>query len=314
MSTHEQLRAGGRTLFAGAAALLSLLAGPHGAQAAAAEWNASPDPWAQYGPCGTGSAIGNKRVQVLAAGLSMDGVLAIAVLECGASTGGGPSHQIPCPPGSPYANCVEDDNDGLDNAVRLGVVRTWAATNPNATAAGCASGSSKPKIAVLRSSGRDPRLVTGLVTLACEAATVPGRKPAYEIPCPAGPHPYAYCLVTGNDGSGHAVLLGVLTAQGAGDPHALYGECHAAFASYGVRPGFSSKAALVTGVGRSTANVRTIDLISCSVPASYGGGFPGHLTAADCSTTPWTANPLVRYRYCIVGTDARGNAVIAGVR
>lgn len=315
MSAHGQSPAGRLWLAFAATAVLTLLASPHAAQASPAEWNDSTDPWGQYGPCEAGAAIGNKHVQVLEAGISMDGVLAIVVLECGGFFGGGPS-QVLCPPGSPYAACMENGNDGLANAVRLGVMRTSAATSPNATATGCPSGTSKPKLATLRSSGRDPRVVTGLVTLSCEAATVPAREPAREIACPARPHPYTYCLGTGNDGSGHAITLGVLTAQGAGDPHTLYGECHTAFAAYGVKPGFSRKETLVTSVRRSMKNVRAIDMISCSVPASHGGGFPTHLIAADCGTMPWTGTvpTQLQYRYCIAGTDARGNAVVAGVR
>lgn len=283
------------------------------------EWNESTDPDALYGRCdhvGT-SALASRIGAVYAEGETLANVLAITVLACGSGPGG--SGKVPCPPGSPYAYCLASSNDGVGNKYLFGVLRVAPGNDPNLPYTGCpASAQPKPKLRLLRLAGRDPRRINGIVTLSCQAATAPGLAPTTVAQCPAGPHPYAYCLQTANDGYGNAVRIGVVAANGAGDPYGLYGECDTGFQSYGFPWGFGRKSDLVRAVGRSVDNLRSMDILSCGPRWGYGPAMPSdRLEARPCSDlvqAGWMY-PLMagRYDYCIWGVDSRRNAVVVGV-
>jgi hypothetical protein len=203
---------------------------------------------------------------------------------------------------------VENQNDGQGNDVILGVLKIDTITDPNASYTGCPSGSQlRPKINLVKGARIDPRRIKGIVTLTC---TQPTPTPPTVVACPSGPSPYSYCLETPNDGFGNAVTIGVVRVTDAGDPYGLYGECNTTLTAYGIQPGFLSKSSLVTAVGRSLDNVRTIDLIACSATAY---GVPDHLEIVPCGD-PGLGTLGSRYDYCIFGTDAKGNGVNAGVK
>lgn len=272
------------------------------------DWNNSPAPTAQYGGCLPGwSGLGSKHVYILGSGNTLKDVLAITVLDCH------PFYESPypwgdnivaCPSGSPYAYCYANGNDGLGNGILFGVLKRGQKTNHAVEA--CAGGPTK--VDLLIRAGEDPRLISGIVTISCGSAS--GSEAVTRVDCPDGPSPYAYCLGTGNDGAGHAVTLGVVAANGPGDPYGLYGECNDP--SYGIQDGFVSKIDLVKAVGWFHRKVQAIDLLVCNAPEGYGYGFPATLQKVACGA--WS-NVLVanRYDYCIVGTDSKGNGVLAGV-
>lgn len=279
--------------------------------------NASSDPHALYGGCldgWIGAGLGARRNMLEQAGGTLQGVLAITVLQCQPFSGGGPAQRVECPPGSPYARCLRNRNDGLGNDVTLGVLLNDTRTSPLRRATGCPPGTTPPhKLALWRASGGDARRIKALVTLSCDVATQAEAAPV-EVPCPKPPHPYSRCIATPNDGAGHAVTLGVVEVHGAGDPWALYGSCNTETAMYGIQPGYRPRIALVQDVGRPTDNVRVVDLATCNAPAGFGPTFPRHLVSGPCNASPfippWMAE---QHAYCIWGTDARGNGVIAGV-
>lgn len=281
-------------------------------------WNASSDPNALYGKCRSeGSGMRAKYNHIVDVGESLVDVLAITVLNCSAFSGGG-SQKVSCPAGSPYAYCTRTGNDGLGNDITLGVTKLDARTDPNGVYTGCRDGARlQSKLGLITWAGGDPRLVKGIVTLACSMAKKHKATKPVPVACPAGPDPYGnYCLSTPNDGFGNAVTIGVIAAKEAGDPYGLYGECHIPLASEGIRPGFLAKASLVTRVGRSMATVRSIDMINCSAPGGFGGGFPNDLRSGSCATIePGFLPPAIanRYEYCVWGTDEKGNGVVAGV-
>lgn len=275
-------------------------------------WNASPEPTALYGHCGSASSMGSKIATLGEVGESVEGVLAIKVLSCTHFTGGGGFVKQPCPAGSPYDFCHGAGNDGRGNTVKLGVLKAGPRTDPNTPYDGCPPGAdARPKIDLVRPSGNDPRTLIGIVTLSCTAAAPARAVPAaaQEVPCPPGRLPFSECIGTPDDGHGNAVTLGLLRYRGTGDPDGLYGEC-----DQGIQPGFASKRSVLAQVGRSTANVRAIDLLSCAVPWGYGSGFPAGLHTGSCVGLVWMDPALApRYDYCVWGTDARNNGVVMGV-
>lgn len=281
-------------------------------------WNDSSDPNALYGRCGSeGSGLRAKYKHIVDVGESLENVLAITVLKCTAFTGSGP-HKITCPAGTPYAYCTNTGNDGQGNDITLGVTKLDARTDPNGAYTGCATGARvNSKLGLVIAAGRDPRLVKGIVTLSCTPARQRQAVKPAPVACPSGPGPYGgYCLGTPNDGSGNAVTIGVIAAKEAGDPYALYGECHVPIEGDGVRPGFMAKSTLVTGVGHSLVSVRSIDIVECSVPSGIGAWLPDHLVTGPCATIqPGVLPPAIasRYAYCVWGTDGNGNGVLAGV-
>lgn len=285
----------------------SILAGPGPTQ-----WNNSPDPQALYGLClsgSIGSGIRSKPGRIYEVNETLTNVLAISVLQCTPFTGGG-SVKISCPPNSPYAYCVNSGNDGAGNDITLGVLKLNERTDPNDVYTECPAGTNfRKKINLLKAANKDPRLINGIVTLSCGAATQSSPKPPAIVACPSDPHLYGYCLETPNDGFGNAVTVGVVSANGAADPYGLYGECNTTLAAYGIKPGFLPKSSLVNAVGKTLDNVRTIDLLECNAPVGFGSGFPQQLEVRDCDPS----NAASRYDYCIVGTDAKGNGVVAGV-
>lgn len=290
---------------------LSVFAGSTG-------WNNSPDPHALYGLClqgSIGSALGSKPAHIDEVGETLTNVLAISVLRCVPFTGGGGSHKVSCPPDSPYAYCVGNNNDGLGNDIKLGILKLNERTNPNDVYTGCPAGTNlRKKINLIKAVKKDPRMINGIVTLSCGAATQSASVRPAIVDCPSDPHLYGYCLETPNDGFGNAVTIGVVEANGAADPYGLYGECNTTLAAYNIKPGFIPKSSLVKAVGRSLDNVRTIDLLVCNAPIGLGSGFPHNLEIKDGCVDPNLSPSLAgRYDYCIIGTDTKGNGVIAGV-
>lgn len=280
-------------------------------------WNDSPDPYALYGFClsgSIGSGSGSKTHPIVSVGESLTDVLAITVLQCVPFSGAGGNIKVACPAGSPYAYCVRNRNDGLGNDITLGVLKADAVTHPYALYTGCPGGATpKRKINLVTAAGRDPRMIKGLVTLACSAATAPAPVQATVIPCPSDSSLYSYCLGTPNDGYGNAVTIGAIGAVGAADPYGLYGECNTTPGPYGIQPGFLYKSSLVGAVGRSLDNVRSIDLLNCNAPVGFGGGFPNHLEIRDACDQYVDPSLSGQYDYCIIGTDDRGNGIVAGV-
>ena len=277
------------------------------------DWNRSPDPYAPYGRClSSGSALGNKLWGIDSLGEVSSGVIAIKVLRCVPYSGGGGFRKVPCPDGSPYAYCSHNDNDGLGNEVTFGVLRQDATTDPNAEPQGCPGGKAASKLEIVKSAGRDPRRLTGIVTLACTLSAPMKAEPvaARVAACPTRSDPYGYCVQTANDGTGHAVTLGVVAAKDPGDPYALYGECN----PVQTKPGFVAKSAVLQQLGLSLENVRTVDMIGCNIPIGYGAGWPLDLHAGSCMGLKWLpARPQERYDYCVWGTDERNNGVLMGV-
>lgn len=157
---------------------------------------------------------------------------------------------------------------------------------------------------LLRLADRNPRRINGIVTLSCRAATTPGLAPTTVVKCPAGPHPYAYCLQTANDGFSNAVRIGVVAANGAGDPYGLYGECDTGFNSYGFPWGFGRKSDLVQAVGRPLESLRSIDILACGPRWAYGPAMPSdRLEAISCQELErigwFYPGMAARYDYCI---------------
>jgi len=292
-------------IFAGLIALAAALkADP--AYASIPGVNSSPDPYELYGGCTETAEFGGKQFHVYAVGRTLDRVLAITVLECTDFTGGGPTRIIPCPAGSPYAYCLFNDNDGAGNLFRMGILREDHVTRPNAPYSGCPAGARlRPKTSVVAAAGRELRLVKGIVTLSCRQAD--GGSGARIVACPQGPSPYTYCVQTHNDGSGNAVLLGVVTTSGAGDPYGLYGQCHP-----GAQPGYQAKVNILRDTGISRVNVRSIDLIGCFGPGTSPDIPATPPARVQCSSVDGFNNGQ-HYDICIWGLDSKGNYLKAGI-
>ena len=287
-----------------------LAAGSASAQSETSLWNGSTEPAALYGHCGTNSSMGSKLDTLQYVGETVLDVLAIKVLRCNDFTGGGGFGKRACPSGTPYDYCIEFTNDGRGNWVEFGVLKLNAHSDPNGLYEGCPNGADlQPKLGLIRPAGKDPRTITGIVTVACTTATAVRSAAPKAADCPRGKHPYSYCVSTPNDGHGNAVTLGVLHYKGSSDPYGLYGEC-----DQQVGPGFFSKASILPLMGKSMQNVRSIDLMSCAVPWGYGGDFPAELHVGACVGNKWV-NPAVagRYDYCIWGTDARNAGIVMGI-
>lgn len=291
------------------AAALGSTVSPAIAQYEKSAWNESPDPQALYGHCQFPSSMLSKLNVLNYLSESVEGVLAIKVLHCSGANGAGGFTKVACPAGSAYDFCMFSGNDGAGNRVKLGVLRAGARTDANGNYDGCPDGATtQPKLKVLLSAGKDPRTVDALLTLSCSTATAPTATPADKVECPSG-SPFGYCIGTPNDGNGNAVTLGVVRTHSTGDPHGLYGEC-----DQQVMAGFASKLSVLPLVGRSTDNVRNIDILNCAVPWAFGGGFPSGLTSGPCVGNPFVIQTLAhRYDYCVVGTDSRNAGIVMGV-
>jgi len=273
------------------------------------EWNNSPAPNAYYGGCSAGPADGNKFGILSAAHLTqLNGLLAVSVLQCD-SFGGGPYGLVPCPAGSPFQQCVNWPNDGVGNHVLLGVLRPGASTDPNANYTGCPAGhQTRPKIDLLEEAGRDPRVINGIVTISCQAFD--GAGGSKVVACPTNPTLYIYCIENHNDGQANHVLLGVVGANGNGDPFALYGECGSA--GQGIAAGFRPKSALLLDIGigpAGRARVSSMEFLGCKIRQ----GEPATLTKTYCAEQGSGSFLMKRFDYCIWGTDSRGNALDVGV-
>lgn len=272
------------------------------------DWNKLPDPNGYYGGCipgAGGSAYRQKRQMFVEAGQSVALLQAIVVLECTPFNGGGGANVVACPAGSPYAVCVANRNDGVGNNAMLGALRRTEATIPQGEA--CAGGPTR--LQLITRAGEDPRLVNGAVTLQCGPAS--GGTQVQRVPCPPGPHPYGYCLATGDDGRGHAVTLGVVLANGATDPLGLYGECNLIGAA---QRGFLAKISLIPA-GEDRRRVTGIELLTCNAPVGFGGALPAALERRDCADPPLGVQPAMaaRYGYCVFGKDQLGNGIVAGI-
>lgn len=292
-------------LVAAVAMVMTWMASAHAQRAVTpTQWNDSPNPSAPYGTCWNGAGKEMMRSLLLGAvDETLANVLAITILSCRGFTGGA-NGKVSCPAGSPYGYCLFVPNDGGGNAIRLGVLKADRTTDPEAPYAGCGAGAHpQRKLDLLLAAGRDPRRISGIVTLSCRPATGT-RQPVVELPCPAGPNPYGYCLRTSNDGNNLAVAVGVVYANGPGDSYGLYGECNAV--AYGNQRGFLRKSTLVERVGRSPAQAASIYLIACTERRDGG---PLAVVACD----PLYERLGWKYSYCIHGVDRLNNEVWAGV-
>ncbi len=274
-------------------------------------WNLSPDPDAPKGHCrAVSSAFGPRWVLVNDLGETTADVLAIQVLRCAPFSGGGLS-KVDCAAyhgnGVPYAYCARSLNDGLGNDITIGVLKRDATTDANRPYTGCPAGASvQPKLDLVKAAGIDPRRLSGLVVLSCTAAAPNGGavRPT-PVACPPEPQPYGRCIGTTDDGHGNAVTLGLVHANGPGDPNGLYGECDTAPP---IQPGMLYKSDVIAAAGKSLANVRSIDLEYCAM----GGPEAFHaLPCEDIATFP--AIVAARLDYCVVGTDVHGNHIAFGV-
>ena len=265
-----------------------------------------------YGLCSPGGSVLQTKIGHLAfLGETLADVLAITVLDCGPSGGGGAPEKVSCPADSLYAYCINTGNDGIGQDVSLGVLKFDAKTDPNGLYTSCPSGAQlKTKLSLI---GGDRRLIKGIVTLACDSSTAASKTKPERIACPDGPTPYDFCLSTANDGFGNAITIGVVKAQDSGDPYGMYGQCHSNISQFGIKPGFMSKASLVTSVGRSMDTVRSIDILICNQPGGVGSWISDHLETGPCTDMPLSTAWTSRYSYCVWGTDDKGNGVVAGV-
>jgi hypothetical protein len=252
------------------------------------------DPHGTYGPCGPGAGLRGKPEILLAAGKAVGATTAVAVLDCRPFDGAGGARVVPCPtvPGNPYNFCVESRNDGVGNYVLLGVIKAnTVRTNPLSTYS-CGDGS-RVKADLVVATGKDPRDVNGIAVISCRRYD--GAGGAYVVPCPTGPHPYAYCVESANDGAGNHVLLGVIPSTGPSDPFAMYGNCNG-------NADFRVKSSLISEVGRSLSLVNGIDIIACT---GWSGG--GGTAVVPCTQG-------TNYVYCLRNTnDGAGNSISLGV-
>jgi hypothetical protein len=265
--------------------------------------NLQSDPRQLYGHCGgDGSSYQAKEQLLYEVGGSLGDTPAISVLSCGPASGTGGTARVPCPSGIPFAYCIATDNDGLGNSVLLGVVFHNEDWKTNASYRGCRPGATlRQKPAVVEEAGQDLRLINSITTLSCTAATG-GRQAAKTVSCPAGPHPFAYCVGTPNDGAGNAVLLGVVAANGAGDIYGLYGKCHS-----GASSTFRTKKSVLRAIGISFYDVASLVLLKCGDAST---GIPTALSTIPCTTV--TEKPA-RFDQCVWGKDGLGNYLVLGV-
>lgn len=279
-------------------------------------WNDSSDPNALYGTCNPSgfSGMKSKSFHVYAARESLENVIAVTVLICQPYTGPGVTAKVPCQANSPYDYCLRNQNDGLGNDIMLGVVKRDGIAKPTGQYTGCgANANLHTKLRLVKYSYHDPRMLKGIVTLSCGTATATNETKPVTVACPAGPDPYSYCISTPNDGYGNAVTLGIIAVQDSGDPYGLYGECHAS-----VKKGFKSKSTIITSLGLPRTDVRAIDIVQCSEPATWGWGqLPSSLKVGACSESPSLAYAgsaySNRYDYCIWGIDKDGIGLEVGV-
>ena len=154
--------------------------------------NGTADPNAVYGHCwegvhGLASAFSIKASHIffVGRGSTMANVAGIVVLECWEFDGGGSSHIVDCPPGTPYSYCILNTNDGAGNHILLGVFELNSTTDPNAQYGGCATGSGfRQKSALLLEVVKDIRNVNAIVVTACRGFDGPGG--TFQVPCPKG--------------------------------------------------------------------------------------------------------------------------------
>lgn len=267
--------------------------------------NDSPDPFQIYGKCYEGAVFRSKHQVLIEAGKTWKDVLAIKVLSCEAFIGGGGSTVVPCPRGTPayYAYCVSNPNDGAGNFFVHGIVERNTITDPNASYTGCPGGATvQSKLPLVENFGIDPRLINGIVTLRCAAANGPaGTK---RVPCPPS-SPFSLCLRNQDDGLGNSVMLGVIAANGAGDPYGLYGNCTSGGEG---TPGFRAKADILTDLGIPLDNIRSVDLTVCVNQSS--AGIPTIPEVVSCSVLGFSNN---EYTKCSWGSDSNRNYYGVGI-
>lgn len=265
--------------------------------------NLQSDPRQLYGHCGgDGSSYQAKEQLLYQVGGFLGDTPAISVISCGPASGTGGTARVPCPSGVPYAYCIATDNDGLGNSVLLGVVVHNENWQTNQSYKGCPPGATpRWKAGIVEETGQDLRLINSIATLSCTAATG-GPETAKIIPCPEGPHPFAYCVGTLNDGAGNAVVLGVVAANGAGDIYGLYGKCHS-----GATSAFRTKKSVLRAMGISFYNIASLILLKCGDAST---GIPTAFSTVPCTTV--TKKPA-RFDQCVWGKDVMGNYLVLGI-
>jgi hypothetical protein len=236
------------------------------------------NPWDLYGQCDHGYGDGNglfysssqaAALLSIQHGIRPSSILASKVFECKPYGAFDSADNIPCPSAA-FTFCFSHLNDGLANAIKMGVVEARPNNDPNTKYTGCQSSSqTQKKLTLFRETGIDPMSISGLFTISCANATSPGKCKARKIRCPGDNlHPFAYCVSTDNDGLGNAVILGVITANGPGDPYGLVGNC-----AYKQNNGYRRKSQIVTDAGKSLEKVYAIFVNTCG--CCYTGTPPG---------------------------------------
>jgi hypothetical protein len=161
-------------------------------------------------------------------------------------------------------------------------------------------------------------MIKGLITLACGTATAPSAVAPSLVACPPIPgsypgtsYPIAQCIGTPNDGLGNTVTLGVLRADGAGDPYAFYGTCW----SGATAGAYRSKADVVTDAGLALDDLRSIDIFNCFGPGT-NPAIPSTPPAQVTCTSIVAGTPPTFFQdaLCIAGRDPNNNYVFAIIR
>lgn len=268
--------------------------------------NVQSDPRQLYGGCASDGTASYRSKELLLheVGEATNDQLAVTVLSCGGATGSVGTAKVPCPTGSPFTYCIATSNDGIGNSVTVGVIRHDKVSTPYFKYTGCPTGAIlRRKTDVVKESGQELRLLTGIVTLACAPATTGSKEAATPVPCPVdGPSPFATCLKTPNDGAGNEVVLGLIPAAGAGDLYALYGECHP-----GATTAYSAKKIILQKMGIRFLPVTSLVLLRCGGPST---GLPTAYSTINCRDV--TATPA-HFDQCVAGKDANGNYFALGI-
>ena len=252
-----------------------------------------------YGIYWCGDAYVVKSIYPYYVGKTMRNVNGIAVLDCHTFDGGGGVRIVSCPAGSPFSYCIQADNDGAGNHIKLGVLEFNATTDPNAQYGGCASGSGyRTKSSVILEARDTLRDISGIVVTKCtQADGPPGTK---KVPCSKKNAFYAACFMNSDDGVGNHVELGLMKIHGLPDVTGQYG---------GVGPGtgYRSKSVLVTEVGKNLKKV--LSIVPWFGRSGYG---TGGTQIVDCQELGGGIE--LPFTYCIENTnDPAGNAIVVGV-
>lgn len=188
------------------------------------EQNAVTAPNAAYTGCPVGARLQPKTAVVAAAGVDLRLLKGIVTLDCRPATGATGARVVRCPPGpSPYAYCVRSANDGVGNAVLLGVVAASDPGDPYALYGQCTPAVEpgwRPKVAILRDIGMPIADVRSIDIVRCRdrGGEVGEGFPdsLTRFPCSSfaefkGRAHYDVCI-WGPDAKGNTVVVGVVTA------------------------------------------------------------------------------------------------------